>query len=108
MNNKYNEYLTKFKNSNTFDIYQAYRKPSSRKVVAFYSLINRNAKIDIDLSIRIIGHNCSYFTLATYIPAIDIIIIDTYANTYIYNREYGKISWNIMLNMIDDYRVNRY
>lgn len=107
MINKFDDYLTRFNKSNIWDIFQAYKKPSQAKINAFFNIRERNENLNICAIDKIIGYNCDYFTLATYIPAIDTIIIDTYANTYVYNKKYGKISWDILFDMIENYNVNR-
>lgn len=63
------------------DIYDAYNKPSYRKVRIFYNLYN-DLKKDGYNNIVIHGYNCNYFTL--YATKKDILIKITYANTYYY------------------------
>ena len=55
-------YIERFKNSNDFDIYDCYGKPSDKKTFIFYYW-KRRAK-ELGASIKIIGFNCNFFSIA--------------------------------------------
>ena len=74
------QYIDAYNHSKTLGIYDAYKKPSSKKVRA-YNYCHCICQREKGKDFKIISVGCQYFSVAWRVP--EGLRVETYANSYI-------------------------
>lgn len=73
-------YINAYERSKAANLHDVYKNPSSNKMHAYYDCMEDAEKHNAE-NMRIIAHNCNFFSCAA--KSKDGLIVYTHANTYI-------------------------